>query len=337
VKKTTNNHSNEKRPRSGSSEKSAERRKESDLPAGQELVILPLRLLRPHPLQHVYNPPCSTHENTELASDLKANGQRDPIHVMPACNKAGLKPYTMLDGHRRLAALMANGEKTGKFVIRHDLRDADSLTVELTFLKFNHVRRHYDHLAFACNLVRQHEIGEGRQRGRISGGEFYEVVKILASMHGISIRNAQRYVHLACAPLEIQKAYRQGHLILSLAGRVDGLPHEVQAAVARRIAEEPDQTKIASITRDYLSPRFCDRPKAYAPIAIRVIKKVKKAIAHQEINYEKLHGPTLKPFLPVLGEIKIVIDKLMIAAERPGGSLEDVFKDIAPLMGAAGL
>lgn len=301
------------------------------LPADQELVMLPLRLLNAHPLQDVFNPPCSAQENAELAADLKANGMRDAIQVMPPHNKTGLPAHTMLDGHRRCAALIAIGKKEAKVIIRHDLRDADAATVELHFLKFNHNRRHYDLLAFANNLVRQYEIAEDRQRGHITGGAFEKVVKMFSICQRMCIRNAQRYIHLACTPAAIQNAHRQGHLKLEPAARVDGLEQDVQAIIAQRIANETDTGNIPLIVEEYFSPRHSFRPKFQTPIALGLIQKMKQDLANFPYDYNKLHGPTLKPFLPDLNEIKKVIDELILATERPGGSLDDILKTLVPL------
>lgn len=75
-------------------------------------------------------------EDEALQQNLKS-GQRDPIHVMPPKNAAGLPPYTILDGHRRKKGMMANGEVRCKGVIRHDLVDADAATMEGIFLDFS--------------------------------------------------------------------------------------------------------------------------------------------------------------------------------------------------------
>lgn len=58
---------------------------------------------------------------------------------------------------------------------------------------------------------------------------------------------------------------------------------------------------------------------------------MKQDVAKFPYDYGKLHGPTLKPFLSDLNEIKKVIDELILATERPGGSLDDILKTLVPL------
>lgn len=61
--------------------------------------------LAPHPLQAAFYDPCTTAEDAALKKDLAANGQRDPIVVMPPGNAASLPGFTILDGHRRVELL----------------------------------------------------------------------------------------------------------------------------------------------------------------------------------------------------------------------------------------
>ncbi|MGA2443406.1 MAG: hypothetical protein ABSH08_20835 [Tepidisphaeraceae bacterium] len=66
---------------------------------------MPIDTLQAHPLQSTFNPPGSPEENRRLQQDIGANGQRDPIRVLPPNNRAVLPAFTILDGHRRAAAL----------------------------------------------------------------------------------------------------------------------------------------------------------------------------------------------------------------------------------------
>src|SRR5688572_21598380 len=77
-----------------------------------------------HPLQPTYNDGLSDDALKRLAGDIKRNGLREKIQILPA-NKAGLPKNTTLDGHQRRRALLLNGESTTTVIVRHDLADAD--------------------------------------------------------------------------------------------------------------------------------------------------------------------------------------------------------------------
>jgi ParB-like chromosome segregation protein Spo0J len=303
--------------------------------AAKEDPTFPLNKLRPHPLQETFNQSCSEQEDAALAADLAERGQRDAIHCMPAGNTAGLAPYTMLDGHRRRTALLANGAKTGKVIIRRDLTHADAAEVEKVFLMFNGNRRHYDWLSVACSLIRQREIDQRRERGKIGGREFKKVVEALAAaMRAKDERNPRRYAHVALAPIEIQNAFRAGHLTLGDAARVGGMDAETQATMAQSIAKKTDRVAIRAIVKKYFHPRLTLRPKYVTPIAIRAIMNMRRELERIGGRFDKLHGPTLKEHEAALTEIKRGVEEPLTAAQRPGADILDPSNPILKEIGA---
>src|SRR2546421_9027657 len=93
--------------------------------------------LLPHPLQGQFFSDCPAADDKTLADDLRTNGQRDAIVVMPPDNAAGLPGGTVLDGNRRRKALQSLGETEAIVLVRHDLKHADAAAVEQVFLRFN--------------------------------------------------------------------------------------------------------------------------------------------------------------------------------------------------------
>ena len=91
----------------------------------QKLTALSLEDLDPFPLQTTFFQSCTDGEDAALEEDLRRNGQRDPIVVLPPNLKRGRRRYQILDGHRRCQLLLQIGERQAKVLIRHDLRDAD--------------------------------------------------------------------------------------------------------------------------------------------------------------------------------------------------------------------
>src|SRR3954470_12962193 len=104
--------------------------------------------LKPFPSQPRYFDDLSDHELKALAADVKQNGLRSPIEVLPK-NRAGYPADTIISGHQRKRALELNGEAEATVLVRHDLADADADAVEKAFLDDNQLRRHLDPLARA--------------------------------------------------------------------------------------------------------------------------------------------------------------------------------------------
>lgn len=77
----------------------------------------------------------------ELAADMDANGQRDPIYILP--------DGTVLDGHQRRRAAQKLGWEEVDVVVRDDLASADAGTIETFMINCNLHRRQMDPLAVA--------------------------------------------------------------------------------------------------------------------------------------------------------------------------------------------
>jgi hypothetical protein len=85
-----------------------------------EVIWLDIEKLVPYPLQAVDFVDESEHDDDNLRADLLENGQRDPVHVMPAKNRANLPENTIIDGHRRARLLADIGDRKVKASVRHD-------------------------------------------------------------------------------------------------------------------------------------------------------------------------------------------------------------------------
>jgi len=290
-------------------------------------ILMELTKLVPHPLQQAYNPSCSPAEDAQLESDLKT-GQREPIHVMPAGNRAGLPTNTILDGHRRADALRRLGRTQAIVVIRHDLRDADASAVEEIFLRFNQNRRQLDPLAITKNLKRQMELAP---RHGLDHDDLQQLAKKISDIiGGMSLRNAQRYIHAADAVPEIQAAFRRGDITLTLTAQIGSLNDDVQQDIVAAINGITGRAEIRTIVLTRV--RKCsasrqERPTWYTPKAVRLARHLQEDLAELAGRYDKIHGPTLAPYLPVLLAAQEALPKLIRAAKRPGSSL---LQDLMP-------
>ena len=90
-----------------------------------------LSKLKAHPKQGDIYETLPVAELRALADNMKAEGLRNPIEIMPAKNKARLAAGTIIDGHNRVAAARLLGWTHIDVVIRCDLLDADAAAVEL--------------------------------------------------------------------------------------------------------------------------------------------------------------------------------------------------------------
>lgn len=196
---------------------------------------MPLRTLCPNPLQHHFANTSTAEQDAALAADLRARGQQEPIQVMPPKNSASLPPYSVLDGHRRAAALQANGETEADVIIRHDLADADIKTIEGEFLNFNMKRRQLNPVDYVRLEQRLHVLQVGHSSGTLLPDEKAKFRDRIAKQLNMTSRNASRYVRLVQTPIEVQQAVRDGYLSLVAGEKVSDLNRSQQAEIAERI------------------------------------------------------------------------------------------------------
>jgi hypothetical protein len=93
---------------------------------------------------------------------------KDPIHVLPRKNKAGLGAVTILDGCRRVGAMRADGETEIDVIIRHDLAEADDVEVEKEFFTYNLNRRQLHQLDKARIALAMYKLQRRWPRGSLS-------------------------------------------------------------------------------------------------------------------------------------------------------------------------
>jgi ParB-like chromosome segregation protein Spo0J len=198
-----------------------------------------LDLLNSFPAQEAMFDPLSDVDLAGLAQDIKSNGLKNPIEVLPK-NEAGFPPGTIVRGHQRLRALRLNGESDADVLVRYDLADASRDRVEQEFLEDNLYRRQLDPLAKARVALRLAEIERQVPPGEISGDQEGEVRNRVGKVIGMSGRNLDRYWSLLKAPAEVQAAFRAGKLRLDVAAKVGRLDRKILVGVCRRLAEGED-------------------------------------------------------------------------------------------------
>jgi len=190
----------------------------------------PVDRLHENPHQRDLFDDLSDAEVTELAADMQAHGQRNPIEILPA--------GTVIDGHQRLRAAKKLGWTEVEVRVRHDLAAAKDEAVEQYMIEVNLHRRQMGVLAIARLYKRLKQIERGLGRSGLSSQGQQELRDRLAERLGSkSGRTLDRYVKLLDTPREIQDAVSRGELPMGHAMKVLHLPRAVQQAVAVQVRE----------------------------------------------------------------------------------------------------
>ena len=285
-------------------------------PTEPERRRLKLSQLKDYPLQAVTYAPSSADEDERLKEVLRT-GHYDPLHVMPPKNKAGLPPYTKLDGHRRARLLAELGEDEAEVVIRHDLVDVDRAAVDMVFYDFALGRRNSHPLDLARMIIRKYEIEKRRPQGGLKLCDEAEARDRVGKVIGMSGRNLQRYFRLLLTPVEVQNAVRDGHLPLVIGERVEALSKEQQAEIAKRIAngEEPK-----AVVRGYFQSGNGRHRKASNALSC-FIKNLERALVDLEGRDDKIYCLTLREHTPVLTRARKLITNLISGGRKKPGNM----------------
>jgi ParB/RepB/Spo0J family partition protein len=265
--------------------------------------------LVPHPLQAAYFEDLSQFDLEALADDIRRNGLRCPIEVLPR-NRAGLPENTIIAGHQRRRALEKLGETEATVIVRHDLADADETTIEQCLLQDNQNRRHLDQFAKARVALRLFEIERREGSARTHNGEESDARDRVGKAIGMSGRNLQRYFRVLQMPREIQEAVRSKRLPLTLAQKVADLAPESQEHVAKRIGAGKDP--IAVVRK--LLPKREERHDADGALAI-LVRGLERSLDELDERTEAVSIPQLTEHLVVLKKGRSLLRRLIKRAE----------------------
>ncbi len=266
---------------------------------------LKLTQLMPYALQTAHSPTTSEEEDEQLLADLRDNGQRDPILVVPAKGRPGR--FVILDGHRRVAAFKSLGLKQIWAVVRMDLARAGAAAVEAEFLRIANNRRHLNKLDRARNVLRLFELEKGRPRNSVRlSEEEGEARDRVGRVLGVSGRHLQRLFRVLLAPLPVQDAVRDRRLPMVVGEQVEGLPDEQQAEIARRIeAGEDPKTVVQNYCR---GNKRCRKPRDGV---VALVRSLKRAAYDLDGRIAQLHPALVTSFVPHLEHGRRLIEELL--------------------------
>lgn len=265
-----------------------------------------------HPMQNLYNDELGKQGLMSLAADIKLNGLREKIQILPANNKAGHPPNTTLDGRQRTKALLLNGETKTTVIVRYDLREADALTIEKVFLEFNAHRQHRDQLLQARTALRLFELEKKRSRGELRPWDEGEARDRVGKTIGMSGRNLNRYFRLLKTPVEVQNAHRKGKLQLVVAEKVADLDAKTQQKVAERIRDGEDPKRVVS---EYLPTREA-RHRKVADAVASLVRGLERGRQDLDGRVDEVRPGHVAPHLEELRQAKVMIAMLIKKSEK---------------------
>jgi len=202
-----------------------------------------LSRLTPHALQASIFGDLPDNELDALAADMKANGQQEPIEILP--------DSTIICGHQRARAARKLKWKVIDVIVRHDLVVAGEAAIEAYFVNSNLLRRQLSPLGRARCIRRLMEIEIGDSADTLAWGEREALKARIATAMGLSPRSINRYLLILQTPIEVQDAFDRGALGITDAGSVSYLTEAEKGQIASRIAagEAPKQVVRSMVSR----------------------------------------------------------------------------------------
>jgi ParB-like chromosome segregation protein Spo0J len=237
--------------------------------------------LRPHPKQGQYfaNPP--PHEVEELAADMKANGQLQPVEALP--------DGTVIAGHKRLAAARLLGWPEIDVWVRADLA-GDPAAAERRLIEDNLNRRQLGPLGLARCYQALKALASKGLGGRLMDYQQRDLRDRLAQrLGGVSGRTLDRYLRvLEHTPPEVQGAAEAGTLPLTVAEKVAGLSKQRRGQIAEelRAGGEPKE-----VVRRFLAAAPA-RTKNAIDAKDRLVKALTRGAADLDGRVEEVHSIT---------------------------------------------
>lgn len=206
--------------------------------------------LKPHPKQDRFFPAQSEEADRELAADMETNGLNVPIDILP--------DGTILCGHRRVTAAKRLEWKEVDAIVHENLAD-DEAAAEAFFIDDNYNRRQLTDFQRVRCAVRRVELAK---EGKVALPEQCNGLKKtrdkIGSLMGISGREADRYLCVLKAPVEVQHACDAKHLSLVEGGKVKDLPKQTQQRIAQQIKEQGIE-KAKAIVKRHLPSKAATR------------------------------------------------------------------------------
>jgi len=256
--------------------------------------------LKDHPKQAMFGD-LPESELDALAAHMEANGQQDPIEILP--------DGTIIAGHQRVLAAKKLGWKEIDAIIRHDLAEAGEAAIESHFITSNLLRRQLTPLGKVRCIQRLLEI-ETEDAGTLAWGTREELKGRVAKSMKLDIRSVNRYLLILNTPVELQSAFDRGDIGITEAGAVSYLADRTKAEIAGRIAAGENAKQVVS---GYVSKPAS--PRTYQQSFGRLRRAMHREIPQLAGNVKQLDKRLLPDALPLLKQVREFIDEVITAAK----------------------
>ena len=231
--------------------------------------------LKPHTHQDELFHPMSRAELARLAEDIRRHGLLQPVEVTP--------DGRIIDGHQRVRAARKLGRAEITVWVREDLA-GDERAVDRRHIEANLHRRQLAPLDRVRLARRMLEIERGCRFGVLVPHEEGELRDRVGEVLHMSGRNAQRYLNIGAAPMEVQRAYSEGRLPMALAARVHALGVREQAMIATAIRGGSDPAKVILAKLPRRKPKAADPGKALVKL-VAALEVAMAAIEGREAEF----------------------------------------------------
>ena len=159
-----------------------------------------------------------------------------PIEITP--------DNTIITGHQRVAAAKKLGWTTIKARVRHDLVAEGEAAVTDRLIRDNLDRRQLSALDQIRCYQALKENAKKLPREKRVGAAKGDLRDELAKRFSVSGRSLDRQLRLLKTPIEVQNAFAQKKITMTLAGRVAGAKPEIQKKIAKEIQAGTDPKSV---------------------------------------------------------------------------------------------
>lgn len=270
-----------------------------------------LTKLKPHPRQATMFDDLPEVELLALAEDIKANGLRHPVEILP--------DGTIVAGHQRCRAAKHLKWTEIDVVVRHDLAEQGDDAVEAHFIRDNFTRRQLTPLGQARCVKRLMDV-EGKVASWNRYGRREALKEEIGKRLQISSRTVARYLLVLDAPPEVQRAFDAGQLTLAQAGKVALLPKAKRLDLDKRIN---DGELAVDVAKEMLAGAPAGRNSPDHSFS-RLVLSLRREIANLDQHLDEISGRRLARSKTTLLSARDLLRGLIARAKRASDDVSEV-------------
>jgi hypothetical protein len=268
----------------------------------KRLVDVPIKKLKPHPLQATLYRPRSEAEILELAADMNVNGLLEDVEIT--------SDFEIISGNTRTQAAAHLGWKTIRCWIRADLADEDAIAQRLIETNLHRRQmsvmemvRSYRHLL----SIRSRVTGRRRSANR----DRRDLRDKIAERFGYSGRTLSRWMQISELPLRIQAAVEADQVPMTVAVKVATMDRATVNTIVERLenGEGPVEVINEYVHRQH---RQADSSAALG----RVLKALQRGQFELAGRVKTIAGPAYDDTIRDLHQGRDLVDELIAHLQK---------------------